>query len=287
MVNCFGYDKELSARRTQVPDELSKLDITLLDKFKLGAVICQEEQRVDNFYGIKPEERQAYVEAILSGVVYGGYLGGVTFFVAAKRTLVIPLRILFSEPKFMQLSVLFFSATVCEAYMTAQSGFRSEMQFRWLVYCIYLGWFCMGYDDTFLSQWHQCFVWLHSDICVCVCAAAADDNNRMLLAVVSEFLMFIMHCTADYEGGIWDWKLFSAVVKCVSVVAGAADYEIMRFIHTCSADYEVYTQLVVQDMADLWCCNAVFCCYHAVSAVTMLFCGVTMLKPEPTAVFCC
>ncbi|KAI8550052.1 hypothetical protein RHMOL_Rhmol06G0074300 [Rhododendron molle] len=71
MVNCFGYDKELSARRTQVPDELSKLDITLLDKFKLGAVICQEEQRVDNFYGIKPEERQAYVEAILSGVVYG------------------------------------------------------------------------------------------------------------------------------------------------------------------------------------------------------------------------
>ncbi|KAI8558388.1 hypothetical protein RHMOL_Rhmol04G0088100 [Rhododendron molle] len=71
MVNCFGYDKELSARRTQVPDELSKLDITLTEKFKLGAVICQEEQRVDNFYGIKPEERQAYVEAILSGVVYG------------------------------------------------------------------------------------------------------------------------------------------------------------------------------------------------------------------------
>ncbi|KAI8560099.1 hypothetical protein RHMOL_Rhmol04G0229100 [Rhododendron molle] len=71
MVNCFSYDKELSARRTQVPDELSKLDITLTEKFKLGAVICQEEQRVDNFYGIKPEERQAYVEAILSGVVYG------------------------------------------------------------------------------------------------------------------------------------------------------------------------------------------------------------------------
>ncbi|KAI8552347.1 hypothetical protein RHMOL_Rhmol06G0259600 [Rhododendron molle] len=71
MVNCFGYDKELSARRTQVPDELSKLDITLTEKFKLGVVICQEEQRVDNFYGIKPEERQAYVEAILSGIVYG------------------------------------------------------------------------------------------------------------------------------------------------------------------------------------------------------------------------
>ncbi|XP_058200366.1 uncharacterized protein LOC131315241 [Rhododendron vialii] len=71
MVNSFGYDKELSARRTQVPDELSKLDITLMEKFKLSAVICQEEQRVDNFYDIKPEERQAYVEAILSGIIYG------------------------------------------------------------------------------------------------------------------------------------------------------------------------------------------------------------------------
>ncbi|KAI8561244.1 hypothetical protein RHMOL_Rhmol04G0323400 [Rhododendron molle] len=42
-VNSFRYDKELFAQRTQVPDELSKLDITLTEKFKLSAVICQEE----------------------------------------------------------------------------------------------------------------------------------------------------------------------------------------------------------------------------------------------------
>lgn len=68
MVNSFRYDKELSARRTMVQDELSKFDITLMEKFKLSAVICQEEQMVDNFYGMKPEERQLYVEAILSGL---------------------------------------------------------------------------------------------------------------------------------------------------------------------------------------------------------------------------
>ncbi|KAI8551099.1 hypothetical protein RHMOL_Rhmol06G0158600 [Rhododendron molle] len=71
MTNSFGYDKELSARRTQVPDELLKLDITFTEKFKLSAVICQEEQMVDNFYGIKSDERQAYAEAILSGIVFG------------------------------------------------------------------------------------------------------------------------------------------------------------------------------------------------------------------------
>lgn len=35
MVNLFGYDKKLSARRTMVQDELLKLDITLTEKFKL------------------------------------------------------------------------------------------------------------------------------------------------------------------------------------------------------------------------------------------------------------
>ncbi|KAI8555662.1 hypothetical protein RHMOL_Rhmol05G0191000 [Rhododendron molle] len=39
MSNSFGYDKELSARRTMVKDELSKLDITLTEKFKLSAII--------------------------------------------------------------------------------------------------------------------------------------------------------------------------------------------------------------------------------------------------------
>ncbi|KAI8539341.1 hypothetical protein RHMOL_Rhmol09G0174800 [Rhododendron molle] len=71
MSNSFGYDKELSARRTMVKDELSKLDITLTEKFKLSAIIVQSEERVDDFYGTKPEERQAFVEAILAGEVYG------------------------------------------------------------------------------------------------------------------------------------------------------------------------------------------------------------------------
>ncbi|KAI8543435.1 hypothetical protein RHMOL_Rhmol08G0217700 [Rhododendron molle] len=71
MANSFGYDKELSARRTMVKEELSKLDITLTEKFKLSAIIVQAEERVDDFYGTKPEERQAFVEAILAGEVYG------------------------------------------------------------------------------------------------------------------------------------------------------------------------------------------------------------------------
>ncbi|KAI8571742.1 hypothetical protein RHMOL_Rhmol01G0142400 [Rhododendron molle] len=71
LVNSFGYEKELSAQRTQVQDELSNLNIILAKKFKLSAVICKEKQKVDNFYNTKPEKKQAYVEAILSGLVYG------------------------------------------------------------------------------------------------------------------------------------------------------------------------------------------------------------------------
>ncbi|KAI8539083.1 hypothetical protein RHMOL_Rhmol09G0153500 [Rhododendron molle] len=67
LANSFGYDKELSARRTMVKEELSKLNITLAEKFKLSAVIVSHEERVDDFYGTKPEERQALVEAILAG----------------------------------------------------------------------------------------------------------------------------------------------------------------------------------------------------------------------------
>ncbi|KAI8573869.1 hypothetical protein RHMOL_Rhmol01G0308900 [Rhododendron molle] len=70
LANSFGYDKELSARRTMVKEELSKLNITLAEKFKLSAVIVSHEERVDDFYGTKPEERQALVEAILAGEVF-------------------------------------------------------------------------------------------------------------------------------------------------------------------------------------------------------------------------
>ncbi|XP_058180975.1 uncharacterized protein LOC131299441 [Rhododendron vialii] len=71
LANSFGYEKELSARRTMVKEELSKLNITLAEKFTLSAVIVSHEERVDDFYGTKPEERQALVEAILAGEVYG------------------------------------------------------------------------------------------------------------------------------------------------------------------------------------------------------------------------
>ncbi|KAI8538423.1 hypothetical protein RHMOL_Rhmol09G0102100 [Rhododendron molle] len=71
LANSFGYKKKLSARRTTVKEELSKLNITLAEKFKLSAVIVSHEERVDNFYGTKPEERQALVEAILANEVYG------------------------------------------------------------------------------------------------------------------------------------------------------------------------------------------------------------------------
>ncbi|KAI8551525.1 hypothetical protein RHMOL_Rhmol06G0193700 [Rhododendron molle] len=54
MANSFGYDKELSARRTMVKDELSKLDITVTEKFKLSAIIVQAEEKVDDFYGTRP-----------------------------------------------------------------------------------------------------------------------------------------------------------------------------------------------------------------------------------------
>ncbi|XP_058187009.1 uncharacterized protein LOC131303954 [Rhododendron vialii] len=71
MVSSIGYEKNLSKRHENVQAKLGKLNITLIQKFKLSACICQEEQRVDNFYGCKEEERQEYVEAILNGEIYG------------------------------------------------------------------------------------------------------------------------------------------------------------------------------------------------------------------------
>lgn len=67
----IGYSKELSARRQNVPVELEKLDLTMIEKFKVGAIICQAEERVDIFYGIPDEQKQAWVEAALEGNIYG------------------------------------------------------------------------------------------------------------------------------------------------------------------------------------------------------------------------
>ncbi|KAI8550264.1 hypothetical protein RHMOL_Rhmol06G0091200 [Rhododendron molle] len=71
MVNSVGYERDLSKCQQNVQIELGKLNITLIQKFMLSVVICEEEQRVDNFYKCKEEEMQEHVEAILNGEIYG------------------------------------------------------------------------------------------------------------------------------------------------------------------------------------------------------------------------
>lgn len=71
ITNAMGYSKDVSARRTQVPQELEKLDLTDTQRFKLGAIICAYEDRLDQFYGIRDHLKQAWAEAVLDGIVFG------------------------------------------------------------------------------------------------------------------------------------------------------------------------------------------------------------------------
>ncbi|KAI8543353.1 hypothetical protein RHMOL_Rhmol08G0210500 [Rhododendron molle] len=71
MSDAMGYSNKLSARRSQVPLELEKLDLTDTQRFRLGAIICGAEERLDLFYGIKEHQKQAWVEAVLDGVIFG------------------------------------------------------------------------------------------------------------------------------------------------------------------------------------------------------------------------
>ncbi|XP_057495691.1 uncharacterized protein LOC130780692 [Actinidia eriantha] len=66
-----GYDKELSARRTGVFNELMKLDLDMDDRFVLNEKICLAEKRVDTFYGLPDEVKQAWVMRVLEGKIYG------------------------------------------------------------------------------------------------------------------------------------------------------------------------------------------------------------------------
>lgn len=70
MANKMGYSKELAALRKSVPTELGKLNLTLTDKYKACAIISQAEERVDTFFGTPDEEKQAWVELVLSGLLY-------------------------------------------------------------------------------------------------------------------------------------------------------------------------------------------------------------------------
>ncbi|KAI8551591.1 hypothetical protein RHMOL_Rhmol06G0197800 [Rhododendron molle] len=46
MSDAMGYSNKLSARRSQVPLELEKLDLTDTQRFRLGAIICGAEERL-------------------------------------------------------------------------------------------------------------------------------------------------------------------------------------------------------------------------------------------------
>ncbi|GAB2300070.1 hypothetical protein Dimus_034111 [Dionaea muscipula] len=71
MVDKMGFEKELSGRRLKVPEELEKLDLTLDTQFKLAAIICEKDERVDQFFGTRDDKKQAWVDAVLSGPVFG------------------------------------------------------------------------------------------------------------------------------------------------------------------------------------------------------------------------
>ena len=71
LANSLGYEKELAARRATIPGELEKLDLTLIQQFKLAAIIGDKEERVDQFLNTRDERKQAWAEAVLNGHVYG------------------------------------------------------------------------------------------------------------------------------------------------------------------------------------------------------------------------
>ena len=71
LANSLGYEKELAARRATISGELEKLDLTLIQQFKLAAIIGDKEERVDQFLNTRDERKQAWAEAVLNGHVYG------------------------------------------------------------------------------------------------------------------------------------------------------------------------------------------------------------------------
>ncbi|KAI8527551.1 hypothetical protein RHMOL_Rhmol12G0083700 [Rhododendron molle] len=71
MSDAMGYSNKLSARRSQVPLELEKLDLTDTQRFRLGVIICATKESLDLFYGIKEHKKQAWVEVVLDGIIFG------------------------------------------------------------------------------------------------------------------------------------------------------------------------------------------------------------------------
>lgn len=48
-----------------------KLDLDMDDRFVLNEKICLAEERVDTFYGLPDEVKQAWVMRVLEGKIYG------------------------------------------------------------------------------------------------------------------------------------------------------------------------------------------------------------------------
>ncbi|GAB2290782.1 hypothetical protein Dimus_025054, partial [Dionaea muscipula] len=71
MVDKMGFKKELSRRRWKVSEELEKLDLTLDGQFKLAAIICEKDERVDQFFGTRDDKKHAWFDTVLSGRVFG------------------------------------------------------------------------------------------------------------------------------------------------------------------------------------------------------------------------
>ncbi|KAH7860509.1 hypothetical protein Vadar_014265 [Vaccinium darrowii] len=67
----LGYEKELSAKRTGVMNELLKLHLDMDDMFIVNEIICEAEQRVETFYGLSDELKHPWVMRVLEGKLYG------------------------------------------------------------------------------------------------------------------------------------------------------------------------------------------------------------------------
>ncbi|GFY96502.1 hypothetical protein Acr_11g0008080 [Actinidia rufa] len=62
--------RELTAHRATILGELEKVDLTLIQQFKLALIIGNKEERVDQFLNTRDERKQAWAEVVLNSHVY-------------------------------------------------------------------------------------------------------------------------------------------------------------------------------------------------------------------------
>ncbi|KAH7863302.1 hypothetical protein Vadar_015935 [Vaccinium darrowii] len=71
LVDAVSFDKDLTARRTGVFNDLMKLDLDMDDRVIVNDKICSKDERVLQFYGIPDQVKQQWVMRILEGKLYG------------------------------------------------------------------------------------------------------------------------------------------------------------------------------------------------------------------------